>query len=412
MATEQQGPLKGITVLDFTRALAGPYATMLLGGLGATIFRVEPPAGHGRDNAPFLGRDGTSLSRRHRDDVSLGHLIRNRGKRSITLNLKSPAAREVFADLVRHVDVVVENFTRGTAERLGVGYSTASAIRPDIIYCSISGFGQEGEPGGGKAMDGIIQALSGVMMTSGNPDDPPTRIGVPFADLSAPMFAVIGILSALYHRQLTGEGQYIDVSMLGAMTSLQAVEPFEVLEQLGVPMRTGATVPRLAPFGVYPAADGHVVICCSGDKSFAALTNVMGKPELASDERFATQAARLRNYSELDALVGAWSSGFSVGELASQLEKAGIAAAEVRGPGAAMRDGRVLARGEIVPLVHPASGANYDVYGPGIPIVFSKTKARLADRPPELGQDNDEIYRKMLGYSDEQLQRLREAGAI
>lgn len=412
MSIEQQGPLQGVTILDFTRALAGPFATMLLSGLGARIIRVEPPGGYGRDNAPFFGEEGTSLTRRNSDDISLGHLIRNRGKQSITLNLKSPDARRVFADLVQHVDVVVENFTRGTAERLGVGYTAAAAVRPDIIYCSISGFGQEGEAGGGKAMDGIIQALSGVMMTSGKPNDPPTRIGVPFADLSAPMFAVIGIVSALYHRKQTGQGQYIDVSMLGAMTALQAVEPFEILENLGVPMRTGASVPRLAPFGVYPAAAGHVVICCSGDKSFGILAKVMDKPALAADERFATQAARLRNYEALDAEVAAWSSTLLAREVTQRLEAVGIAAAEVRGPGAALRDERVHARGEVVRLAHPSSSASADVFAPGVPIVFSKTKARLADRAAALGEHNDATYRTLLGYTDEELERLRQAGAI
>lgn len=410
--SEQQGPLQGVTILDFTRALAGPFATMLLSGLGAKVIRVEPPSGYGRDNAPFLGKDGTSLAKHDDDDVSLGHLIRNRGKRSITLNLKSPEARTVFADLVQHVDVVVENFTRGTAERLGVGYSAAMAVRPDIIYCSISGFGQEGEPGGGKAMDGIIQALSGVMMTSGHPNDPPTRIGVPFADLSAPMFAVIGIVSALYHRRQTGQGQHIDVSMLGAMTALQAVEPFEILETLGVPMRTGPSVPRLAPFGVYPTADGHVVICCSGDKNFGILSGLMSKPGLAADERFATQAARLRNYQALDAEVAAWTSSLSAQEVTRRLEAAGIAGAEVRGPGEALRDERVRARGEIVPLKHPRFGASREVFGPGVPIVFSKTKAQLADRPADLGEHNTEVYRDLLSYSEEELARLKRMNAI
>jgi CoA:oxalate CoA-transferase len=412
VSIEQQGPLRGVTILDFTRALAGPYATMLLGGLGAKVIRVEPPGGYGRENAPFLGSHGPSLSRQTADDISLGHLIRNRGKQAITLNLKSPDARRVFTDLVQHVDVVVENFTRGTAERLGVGYTTAAAVKPDIIYCSISGFGQQGAPGGGKAMDGIIQALSGVMMTSGNPDDPPTRIGVPFADLSAPLFAVIGIISALYHRQQSGQGQYIDVSMLGAMTALQAVEPFEILEQLGVPMRTGPSVPRLSPFGVYPASDGHDVICCSGDRNFSLLAEVMETPALATDARFATQAARLRHYEALDAEVSRWSSTLTAGEVVRRLDRVGIAAAEVRGPGAAVRDERVLARGEVVRLRHDATGAATDVFGPGIPIVFSRTKASVADRSAEVGEHNDETYRALLGYSDEQLQRLRDAGAI
>ena len=176
-------------------------------------------------------------------------------------------AQAIFADLVRQADIVVENFSGGTAERLGVGYSAARAANPRIIYCSISGFGQEDS--GGKAMDNIIQALSGIMLATGGPQDPPVRIGIPTADTLTPLFGVIGILSALEQRHRTGLGQYIDVSMLGTLTSVVAVEPFDVLERLGIPMRTGPTVPRLAPFGVYPAADGHVVICAPGVQAAA-----------------------------------------------------------------------------------------------------------------------------------------------
>jgi crotonobetainyl-CoA:carnitine CoA-transferase CaiB-like acyl-CoA transferase len=393
--------------------LAGPFATLLLSGLGAEVIRIEEPTqGDGRNSAPFIGRDGASIRRQHDDDVSVAHLIRHRGKKSITLNLKHKDAKRIFAELVPHVDVVVENYTRGTAERLGVGYSQARAAKPDIIYCSISGFGQEGDAGGGKAMDGIIQALSGVMMTSGRPEDPPVRIGVPFADLGTPLFGVIGIVSALYHHAKTGEGQYIDVSMLGCMTALQSAEPFKVLEDLGVPMRTGATVPRLAPFGVYPATDGAVVICCSGDVNFRKLVVVMGQPELAEDARFSSQAARLANYEALDAIVADWTRTLPATGIVEQLERAGIAGAEVRTPDEAARDPRVRARGEVTPLAHPTYGATYDLYGPGVPIVFSKTKAGFAPASAALGEHNEAVYGDLLSIPPEELARLKGEGAI
>lgn len=413
MTAEAKGPLDGVVILDLTRALAGPFATMLLSGLGATVIRIEvPTTGDGRQSAPFLGKDGAGLRRKHDDDVSIAHLIRHRGKQSITLNLKHGDARRIFADLAAHVDVVVENFTRGTAERLGVGYSQARAVKPDIIYCSISGFGQEGDPGGGKAMDGIIQALSGVMMISGGPDDPPVRIGVPFADLSAPMFGVMGILSALYHHAKTGEGQHVDVSMLGSLTALQAIEPFKVLENLGVPMRTGNTVPRLAPFGVYPTADGSVVICSVGDQNFHNLVGVMGRPELASDERYLSQSTRLINYVSLDQEVGRWTASLPARVVVERLEAGGVPAAEVRSPDEANHDERVLAREEVVPLAHPEYGHTAEVFGPGVPIVFSRTKARMAPASAKLGEHNQQVYGDMLAYSPEELERLRREGAI
>lgn len=408
----RNGPLVGIRILDLTRALAGPFATLLLGGLGATVVRLEQPGGDGRENAPFLGRDGVALKRLHDDDIGVGHLIRHRGKQSITLNLKHPEAPALFARLVPHFDVVVENYTRGTAERLGVGYSAASAAKPDIVYCSISGFGQEGAPGGGKAMDGIIQALSGIMMTSGSPGDPPVRIGVPFADLNTPLFAVIGIIAALYHRAMTGEGQHIDVSMLGALSSLQAIEPFKLLEDLGVPMRTGATVPRLTPFGVYPTANGNVAICCSGDRNFARLVEAMERPDLGVDPRFATQVERIQHYADLDAIVGGWTSGLTTDAVVRRLEAAGIAAAPVRSPDEANRDARVLARGEVVRLGHPVHGETADVFGPGLPITFSRTATQITPLNAQLGEHNDAVFGDLIGLTGDERARLKREGAI
>jgi len=328
------------------------------------------------------------------------------------LNLKHPEAPGLFRRLVPHFDVVVENYTRGTAERLGVGYTAAREEKPDIVYCSISGFGQEGTPGGGKAMDGIIQALSGIMMTSGSPDDPPVRIGVPFADLGTPLFAVIGIVSALYHRAQTGEGQYIDVSMLGALSALQAAEPFKLLEDLGVPMRTGATVPRLTPFGVYPTADGNVVICCSGDRNFARLVHAMERPELAHDPRFVTQVTRIRHYTDLDILVGGWTARLPTAAVIQRLDDAGIAAAPVRTPDEASRDERVLARGEVVRLDHPVHGHTADVFAPGLPITFSRTATQITPGNAGLGEHNDAVFGDLLGLSPDERNRLKSEGAI
>lgn len=412
MTEEKSGPLAGITILDFSRALAGPYSTLLLGGLGARIIRIEEPRGDGRESAPFYGRNGASLRREHDDDVSIAHLIRHRGKESITLNLKHPEAKRIFQEIVPHVDVVVENFTRGTSERLGVGYSAAKAVKPDIIYCSISGFGQEGEPGTGRAMDNIIQALSGMMMTSGMPDDPPARIAVPFGDLNTPLFAVIGILAALVHHQKTGEGQYVDVSMLGVLTSMLSTEPFDVLERLGVPMRTGPTVPRLAPFGVYPTSDGFVVICCAGERSFEKFAPAIGRPDLIEDPDYSSQTARLRNYEALDAIVADWSRGQTMASVHEVLEPAGIASANVRGPAEAMRDPTVLNRKEVIRLEHPTYGASDEVYGPGVPITFSATPVKMAQASVPLRAHNQAVYGDMLGYSPEEIERLLSERAI
>ena len=195
--------------------------------------------------------------------------------------------------------MLVENFSRGVLDRLGAGYADVHRINPRLLYCSITGFGSQGE-GSGKAMDAIIQALSGAMMTSGAADDPPVRVGVPFADLCTPLFGVIGLLAALHQTQRTGVGQHIDVSMLGVMTSLVACEPFDLLERCGVPQRTGQTVPRLAPFGVYPTADGYVAICAPTEAFATSLFHAIGRAELCEDERFRTRDARVRHVAEVD----------------------------------------------------------------------------------------------------------------
>jgi CoA:oxalate CoA-transferase len=403
-------PLADLTVLDLTVALAGPFATLLLAGLGARVIKIESRRAldSSRDNAPYLGAEGLKLCRDRDDDVSVSALNRLRNKLGVTLNLKHPRSRGVFADLLRKADVVVENFSSGTMDRLGAGYEASRAINPRIVYCSITGFGREAE-GTTKALDASIQALSGVMQVSGKPDEPPVRIGLPVADLVTPLFGVIGVLSAVHMARRTGVGQCVDVSMLGSMTALMAGEAFDALEQLGLPLRTGETVPRLAPFGLYPTADGYVSICAPTDRFVTGLFRAMGREyaKSASDPRFLTRDQRVTNSIALDALIGTWTRRFSTREILAKLEAHGVPVAEVREPRAAVRDPRVVARGESVPLVHPTYGTIGDVYGMGMPIRFSEAVATL-DRPaPAPGQDNEEVYGGLLGYSHEQMVELR-----
>jgi crotonobetainyl-CoA:carnitine CoA-transferase CaiB-like acyl-CoA transferase len=411
----ESGPLAGLTVLDLTLALAGPFATFLFAGLGARVIKIENPAApdHCRENAPFIGRNGVSLGRSAPDDVSVAALNRLRGKYAITLNLKRPGSREVFADLVRQADVVVENFAPGTLDRLGVGYEFAKACNPRVVYCSISGYGADHTTtGSGKAMDSIVQALSGLMMTSGTPDEPPVRVGVPFADLSAPVFAVVGTLAALRQRDATGQGQHVDVSMLGVLTSLVAAEPFDLLESCGVPQRTGRMVPRLTPFGVYESADGHLAICAPTDQFARGVFAAIDRPELEHDSRFATRDGRVANQDAINFYIETFTRSHSTAELVPLFERHGVPAAPVRKPADAVRDPRVLARGETVPLEHPELGRVVDLVGPGVPIRFSGSVAGAVRPTPAVGQDNALVYGEWLGYGAEQIERLRSAGNI
>jgi CoA:oxalate CoA-transferase len=409
-----QGPLAGLTVLDLTLALAGPFATFLLAGLGARVVKIENPDSPDpcRQNPPYLGRNGVSLGPTGPEDVSVSALNRLRGKYGVTLNLKRPGAREVFADLLRQADIVVENFSAGTLDRLGIGYEFGRAVNPRVIYCSISGFGAAKGAGTGKAMDSIIQALSGLMMTSGAPGDPPVRVGVPVADLLAPVFGVIGILAALRQRELTGMGQQVDISMLGALTSLVAVEPFDLLEDCGIPTRTGRIVPRLTPFGIYESADSHVAICAPTEQFARGVFAAIGHPEFETDPRFATRAARVAHVDEMNAHIEAFTRTVPAAVLVPLLEQHGVPAAEVRSPAEAVRDPRVLARGETEPLEHPMFGRVADVIGMGVPITFSDAVTTFARPAPAVGQDNALVYGDWLGYGSARVEQLKAEGVI
>jgi CoA:oxalate CoA-transferase len=406
-------PLKGLRVIDLTRALAGPYATLLLAGLGAEVIKVEDPRGGdlARDNSPYVGRKGVVIEREFEDDVSISHLSRARGKYGVSLNMKAPGAREVFKDLCRGADIVVENFTAGTADRLGVGYETAKEARPDIIYCSLSGFGAD-QPDG-KAMDVIIQALSGAMYTSGEHGGPPVRMGIPIADMLAPVFAVIGILSALQQRNRTGDGQHIDVSMLGALTSFVAIENWSAMAAAGMPGRTGLTVQRLSPFGVFECADGYVAIVAVHEKLARGLFRAMGQPELSDDPRFQSRDTRVANAVELEARINAWSCTLPTAAVVQLLEAEGVPVAPVRHPEDALVDPRVVARGETMKIQHPAHGSDIDLRTAGIPIRFSGAATGFEDvLAVTVGEHNDAIYRDVLGYDAARVEALRQDGVI
>jgi len=411
--TNTERPLEGLRVIDLTRALAGPYATLLLAGLGAEVIKIEDPRGGdlARENSPYVGRDGIGVERRHEDDVSVSHLTRARGKYGVALDFKKPGSQEVFRDLVRSADIVVENFTAGTADRLGIGYEVARAENPGVIYCSLSGFGATAADG--KAMDIIIQALSGAMFASGGHDEPPVRIGIPIADMLAPVFAVIGILSALEQRHRTGSGQHIDVSMLGALTSFVAIENWSAMAAAGMQARTGLTVQRLSPFGVFECADGYVAVVAVHEKLAQGLFRAMGQPQLSADPRFANRDSRVANAAVLEAMINAWSRTLSKAEVVALLEAEGVPVAPVRHPEDALVDPRVVARAETMEVHHPDYDTHIDLRTAGIPIVFSGARTGFDDvLPVRVGEHAETILAGHLGYSAEKIADLRAAGVI
>ena len=414
MPNPAQSPLHDVTVLDLTVALAGPVATLLLGGLGAKVIKVEEPTAGDpcRENAPFFGLGGVKLVRDRKDDLSVTGFNRLRNKLGVTLNLKHPSAREVLADLARSADIVVENFSPGTLQRLGVGYDFFRAANPRIVHGSITGFGSDAPPGQSRALDTTIQALSGVMYISGRPGDPPVRFGLTIADLTAAQFAVIGVLAALHQARHSGVGQHVDISMLGVLTALVASEAYEAMERCGAPIRTGQTVQRLAPFGVYRAADGYVAICAYTDRMAHSLFAAMDQPNLAAAPHFQTRDARVEHAAEVDATIENWTRTQPASEIVRKLQQAGIPVAEVRDPKKAVRDPGVIARRETVPLAHPQYGAVNDVYAMGMPIQFSASTVGFDQPPPALGEHNQAVYAGMLGYSDDHIAELKASGAI
>ncbi len=407
-------PLAGFTVLDLTTALAGPYASLLLAGLGARVIKVENPRqpDTARANAPFVGRDGLAMVRRHADDMSLAIMERARNKESITLNLKHPRGKQLFEQLAVKADAVVENFSAGTTERLGLGPAALMALNPKLVYTSISGFGANVMGAQNRAMDTVVQALSGLMMTTGSRDDPPVRVGVPFGDLTAPLYAVIGTLAALIQARSTGRGQHVDVSLLGAITAVVAAEPFEVMRRCGQETRTGNQMPRLAPFGVFATRDGHIAVCAPTDDFSGSLFAAMGRPELREDPRFASRDARVSNHEALHGLVKAWMAELSTDDAVQTLEQHGVPSGRVRSPGEATRDPRLLARGETEVLEHPVYGAVEDIIVGGLPIRMTGSFTGF-DRPaPGLGAHNETVYGELLGLAAGEIAALKAEGVL
>lgn len=413
-STAPSGPLKGVTVVDLTLAYAGPYATLLLGGLGATVIKVESP-GTGdmaRGNPPFIGRDGVTMDKAHANDMSLAFINRARNKKSVTLNLKHDAGREIFRKLIADADIFVENFAPGVVERLGVDHASLKKLNPRIVYCSIKGYGMGVGPEAGRAMDIMIQARSGLMAATGRVTDPPMRCGIPIGDLVAPMSAVIGILSALWHREKTGEGQLIDISMLDVLTALVAGEHFDALSAYGLEIRTGNSLARMSPFGAFQTSDGGwVAIAAPTDLLANLLFTAIGKAHLLSDPRFATRNQRTVHSALVEAEIQEWAIRQTAAQMMAIMTENGVPATEVKRPEEAVRDPMVLGRKAVVPLEHPELGRPADMMGTGMPMIFSETPCEFSMPAPLLGQHNAEIY-GALGYAQDDLDGLRAAGVI
>ncbi|MEP7105175.1 MAG: CoA transferase [Chloroflexota bacterium] len=393
------GPLAGVRVLDLTRILAGPYAASLLADMGADVVKVERPG------------DGDETRHMAPSQAGESHYFMsiNRNKRGIAVDMKQPAGRQVVLDLARAADVFIENFRPGVTGRLGLDYEAVKAVRPDVVYCSISAYGQTGPYAGRSAFDVAIQAMGGAMSVTGEPGGRPMRMGLPMADLSAGLFAALGILAAVVERQRARQGQLVDISMMDAMVGL-------LTQYAGRYFMTGEDVPpvgsghpSVSPYGTYETADGHIVIANLGETFWPKIARALGLAELAEDPRYRTNPERVSRRAEVDALVNAATRERTTAEWEAIFEKEDVPHAPVLKVSQVLTHPQVLAREMVTEVEHATLGR---IPATGRAIRFGAHGKEAMRASPVLGQHTDEVLREIVGDDQARVDELRESGII
>ena len=388
MTTAPPGPLEGVVVLDCTQVMAGPFCAMLLADMGAEAVKVEKPGGDDarRMGPPFINGESAAF------------LGVNRNKKSIVLDLKNEIDRDVFRRMAAQADVVVENFRPGTMARLGLGPDDLRRERPELIYASISGFGQTGPYADRPGYDLIAQGMSGMMSATGHPDSPPVKISAPVADLAAGMFAANGILAAYIRRLKTGEGQVVDASLLEAAAALTVWEAAEYWGSGAVPAPRGSAHRLVAPYQAMESADGHFNIGVANQANYERLCAALERPDLLADPRFADNPQRVRNYAALAEEIQRTTRTRPSAEWLAVLQAAGVPAGPIYGTDEALADAHLRARDMVVELTHSTAGR---VNNLGVPVKLSATPGRVRTPAPTLGQHTESVLREF-GVPDEQ----------
>ena len=392
-------PLDGVRVVDLTRVLAGPYCTMMLADMGADVIKVEMP-GRGDDSRawgpPWAGTE------------SAYYLSANRNKRSITLNFRTEGGRRVLLDLVRRADVFIENFIPGSLDRLGLGYEDLKKVNPGLVYCSVSGYGYDGPYATRPGYDFIAQAEGGIMSVTGEPEGPPMKVGVAIADITTGMFAAAAILAALRHRDRTGQGQRVEVSLLESVVGWLANVAMNYLVSGELPRRYGNAHPNVVPYQAFATSDGWVAIGVGNDAQFRRFCDVIGRPELADDPRFKTNSDRVINRDVLIPILEEIFKTRTTDEWIEALTAAELPCGPINTLDRVFRHPQVLHRRMVEEIDHPTAGRIKLV---GIPYQFSATPLSIRRHPPTLGEHTEEVLRE-LGYSEAEVAALRAEGAI
>ena len=394
-------PLEGIRILDLSWVLAGPFATMVLCDLGAEVIKVErPQAGDlARGNGPFI------------DGESSYFLSLNRGKKSITIDLQTPQGKQVFLELVKKADVVVENFVPGTMKRLSLDYEVLKKQNPGLIYAAISGFGQTGPYTQYRALDIIIQAMGGMMSITGEPDGRPVRPGASVGDIAAGLFTTIGILSALHEREKSGEGQMLDISMLDCQLSILENAFARFFATGEVPRRLGTRHPVFTPFQAFETKDGYIVIAMVGGvrNQWPLFCAIIDRLDLMDDERYQTGGSRTEHYNELEPILSEVMKTKTTDEWIEQLSEVGIPCGPINSIDQVASHPQILARDMIVEVSHPRLGKVKLI---NTPVKLSRTPGSVERAAPDLGQDNEYLLAELLDMSEEEIEKLRESKVI
>lgn len=405
------GPLGHVCVLELARVLAGPWASQTLADLGATVIKVEKPE-VGDDTRtyapPFLK---TSDGRPTRESAYFHST--NRGKRSVTIDFIHPEGQKLVRELAAMSDIVIENFKVGGLTKYGLDYPSIRGVNPKIIYCSITGFGQTGPSRAKPGYDFMIQGTGGLMSITGEPDQRPgggpMKVGVAVADIFTGLYAAIGILGALSHRDRTGDGQYIDIALLDSQVAILANQAMNYLATGTAPNRLGNAHPNIVPYQVFATSDGYVILAVANEGQFERFCRLAGRPDLIADERFATNPARVDHRDELVAILTEIFRTRASGEWLAGLEKVGVPCGPINTIAEVFADPQVLARGTRLNLPHPTLGSVPSVANP---IKYSETPISYDKASPMLGADTDEILQDLLRITPDEIQRMRKAGII